>query len=185
MPESITSGPFIGVYLFLLGVVFCRAQATYWLGRYVRYLGQNRKVPDHGWRRRIYDWSHRDTTRGGIESVRRRGWIIIPFSFLTVGFQSVANFGAGLLFMPWRVYTAAMIPGCLAWALIYSTVGFSVWNAAVAAAAGSPLGIAIIVALVVAVIAWIVWRKKVTSKAERRVAVPPGSSSERPGEAER
>lgn len=96
----------------------------------------------------------------GTSSIHRWGLPVIPFSFLTVGFQTVVNAGAGLLRLPWWKYTLAMIPGCLAWALIYSTIGFAVWEAAIAAAAGSPLGIAGMVALVLVLVATVVVRRR-------------------------
>ncbi|WP_054953441.1 DedA family protein [Flaviflexus massiliensis] len=163
MPESISSGPFIWLYLFLLVVVFTRAQATYWLGYYIASrLMKN--VPEEGWRRTFYDWSQKDAVTNGIATLHRRGWIIIPLSFLTVGFQTIIQLSAGLTRMVPINYTAAMFPGCLVWALIYSTIGFSMWNALIAAFAGSPAGIATLIILIVAIALWVKFRKKAQEK---------------------
>jgi membrane protein DedA with SNARE-associated domain len=77
--------------------------------------------------------------------VERWGFVAIPVSFLTVGFQTLVNAAAGFMRMRWVLYTLAMIPGCVAWAAVYSVVGFSL----VAAWRQSPwLFAAAIVALV-------------------------------------
>lgn len=159
MGDFLDAGPFLLVYLFLLGVVFCRAQATYWLGWYVT-TKLTKNVPEGGWRRRFYTWSEQQSVKNGIDTIHRRGWIIIPLSFLTVGFQSIIQFAAGLIKFTPAKYTAAMIPGCLAWALIYSTIGFSVWGALIAAFAGSVYGIALVIVLIVIVILLLRWRKR-------------------------
>lgn len=159
MTDFFTTGPFVPVYLALLLVVFCRAQATYWLGYYVATKLKT-NVPDDGWRRRFYDWSEQDSVKNGVATLHRRGWIVIPLSFLTVGFQSIIQFAAGLITFPPPRYTAAMLPGCFAWALIYSTIGFSVWGAIIAAFAGSPYGIILIAVLVLVLVLLARWRRK-------------------------
>jgi membrane protein DedA with SNARE-associated domain len=50
----------------------------------------------------------------------------------------MVNAGAGLTRMPYLRYTLAMVPGAVAWAFIYATVGLTAFYAAVTAAAGSP-----------------------------------------------
>lgn len=163
MPESISNGPFVWMYLFLLVVVFCRAQATYWIGYYVTSrLVKN--VPESGWRRTFYDWSQKEAVIHGIDTLHRRGWIIIPLSFLTVGFQTIIQLSAGLTRMAPPKYTLAMFPGCLAWALIYSTIGFGVWSALIATFAGSPAGIASLIILILLIIGWVVFRRKAQEK---------------------
>ena len=48
---------------------------------------------------------------------------IVALSFLTVGFQTVANVAAGVARMPLRRYLPALAIGGLAWALLYATLG--------------------------------------------------------------
>ena len=64
--------------------------------------------------------------------------------------------------MPWIRYTIAMLIGCVAWALIYATVGIAAVEAAVALAAHSPWALvallAVVIGVVVAVI--VVWRRR-------------------------
>lgn len=142
MPEFIAEGPFWLVFAFLTAVVFLRAQATYWLGSWATSVTVRRVRPRREWQRRLVERLTSPSTDQGIAAIHRWGLAVVPVSFLTVGFQTMVNAGAGVLRMPWWKYTLAMIPGCLAWATIYSTIGFAMWEAALAAAAGSPWGIA-------------------------------------------
>ncbi|MDN5558714.1 MAG: VTT domain-containing protein [Ruaniaceae bacterium] len=168
MMDFIHNGPFVGVYLTLLFIVFCRAQGTYWLGRWGAKLAVDRVKPKGAFGQRMLGWLDSSATDTGIRSIHKWGLVVLPFSFLTVGFQTVVNAGAGLLRIPWWKYTSAMFLGCMAWALIYSTIGFAVWGAALAAAAGSPWGIAAMVALA-GVIAATMW----VSRRRRRLDVEP------------
>ncbi|MDO5723509.1 MAG: hypothetical protein Q4P33_03780 [Flaviflexus sp.] len=164
MPQSIAEGPFIWLYLFLLTVVFFRAQATYWLGRYAGHLSAR-----YAHRRNL---TARPSVSRAIAALRERGWVVIPLSFLTIGFQTACNLGAGLIGIRPLIYTAAMIPGCLAWAGIYATVGFAVWQAALASIAGSPAGTIALVALTIGVGAYIFLRRRArtaTNVKEHRV----------------
>lgn len=165
MTTFISEGPLLAVFVFLLFVVFCRAQGTYWLGRYMGHFIMTRGKPKDGWRLRVYDWIHSESTTRGIDILQRRGWPVIPFSFLTVGFQTVINMGAGVIRMPWLRYTPAMFPGCIAWAIIYSTIGWAVWEAAFATAAGSPIGIVVIVFTIGLLVWWIRKKAKAGKKA--------------------
>lgn len=162
MMEFIHNGPFVAVYVFLLCVVFFRAQATYWLGRWSAKLAIERIRPKSAFGLRMQSWLDSSAADTGIRAIHKWGLIVLPFSFLTIGFQSAVNLGAGLLRIDWRKYTFAMFFGCLMWALIYSTIGFAVWGAAIAAAAGSPWGVAAIVALTGVIVAtvWISRRRK-------------------------
>ena len=155
--DFINNGPVVFVYLFLFFGAFTRAQTTYWIGRYMGNFIMTRGRPESGWRLRFYDRIHAPSTENAIDVLQRRGWPIIPLSFLTVGFQSLVQLSAGLIRMPWPRYTPAMIPGALAWALIYTTIGWAVWEAAISAVAGSPLMLVVVLA---AVIAFFVWRSR-------------------------
>ena len=57
--------------------------------------------------------------------------------------------------MSWKKYTLAMIPGCIAWSIMYGLGMLAVWMAVVRAAAGSVwgwLGLAAIAAIITAVV---------------------------------
>lgn len=160
MPSWVAEGPFPLLYGFLLVVVFLRAQATYWVGRAVA-AGTLRSR-----------WAaHVDgpRTRRAIASIDRWGLPIIPFSFLTIGFQTAVNAGAGLIRMRWARYTLAMVPGCLMWAAVYALGGLAAFQAAASLAARSPWALATTVALIAALVGGLVLR--VRRRREQRESV--------------
>ncbi|MFZ1285722.1 MAG: VTT domain-containing protein [Candidatus Phosphoribacter sp.] len=112
--------PYPVVYVvFFLGVMV-RANATYWLGRAARRGGENTRAA-----RRL----QRPMVRRAETLVARFGIPAVALSFLTVGVQTAINFAAGVLRMPlWR-YEIGVVIGALAWAAIYSTIGFAVLGA--------------------------------------------------------
>ncbi|MEU3432911.1 VTT domain-containing protein [Streptomyces sp. NPDC006863] len=57
-------------------------------------------------------------------AIQRWGAPVVAVSFLTVGFQTAANFLAGSMRMPLSRYLPALFAGGAAWALIYATAGF-------------------------------------------------------------
>ncbi|WP_327351535.1 DedA family protein [Streptomyces sp. NBC_01304] len=59
-------------------------------------------------------------------AIQRWGAPVVAVSFLTVGFQTVANFLAGSMRMPLSRYLPALFVGGACWALIYATVGIGV-----------------------------------------------------------
>lgn len=160
MPDFLTGWPFWLVFAFLFGGAMFRGQGIYWLGRIATVQALRRTHPAEGWRLRAHQALSGEGTQRGVDAIRRWGLVIVPLAYLTVGFQSMVMAGAGVLQVPWLHFTLAQIPGALAWGAIYSTVGFAVWNAALAAAAGSPAGIAVIVVLVLAVVALVVRRRR-------------------------
>ena len=117
------------VYIFLFGVVLFRAQGTYWLGRWARKGTEATATSVHpraASAARKLSGPAADSARRYLE---RWGFVGIPASFLTVGFQTMVNATAGFIRMRWDLYTVAMIPGCLAWAGIYTLVSFSLVEA--------------------------------------------------------
>ncbi|NQX11679.1 VTT domain-containing protein [Microbacteriaceae bacterium VKM Ac-2855] len=142
----------LGFWELLLGlfvVVFLRAQATYWIAR-----GVVAGVANRRWGR----WIDAPAMARGARILNRWGAPAITVSFLTVGLQTVMNAAAGAARMRWLVYLLAMVPGCIAWALIYATIGFTVLWAVIGAAAGSPWGVAVLAALVLGAAALVWWR---------------------------
>ena len=113
----------------LFVIVLLRAQATYWLGRGVTAGVLHTRCADKVTGPR---------TTKAIASLNRWGPPLVTVSFLTIGLQTVVNAAAGLIRMPWIRYTIAMLIGCVAWALIYATVGIAAVEAGLALAAHSP-----------------------------------------------
>ncbi|MGH1564655.1 DedA family protein [Mumia sp. DW29H23] len=154
-------GPAAEVWLFFFVVVFLRAQATYWIARVATSQVIDHTHPVTGWRARVHGWLSGDSTARGIEVLRRWGAWAVPFSFLTVGLQTVVNAGAGVIRMPYVRYLLAMLPGCAAWALVWTTVGMSAFYAALAAGLTTGWGIALGVLAIVLVAAGVaVWRRR-------------------------
>lgn len=136
VPSAVTDGPWWWLFCFLLVLVFFRAQATYWLGRWVRHGlaipadAEAGSVPQPSSRRaRIAARFSGPTWDRAERFLDRWGFIGVPLSFLTIGFQTMVNAAAGFGRMRWDLYTVAMIPGCAMWALVYSAAGFSLVSA--------------------------------------------------------
>ncbi|KAE8763113.1 DedA family protein [Georgenia thermotolerans] len=177
MPDFLASWPFWLVFVFLYLGATLRGQGTYWLGRVVTEQALRRTRPTGGWRLRAHAWLQGEGTERGIAAIRRWGLVVVPFSYLTVGFQTMVNAGAGVLRISWPRYSLVQVPGALAWAAIYSTIGFAVWEAALAAAAGSPWGLAGIAALAVVVVATVLVRRRHRAPGAADPALPPRETS--------
>jgi len=148
MPSWLDGSPFAITFAVLFGIVFLRAQGTYWIGR---------AVTAGLLHTRLARWMTRPRMTRAIDALNRWGLPVVTLSFLTVGFQTVVNAAAGLIRMRWVGYTLAMLIGCAAWAAIYATVGIAAVEASLALAARSPLALAgvlaVVLGLVIAVIA--------------------------------
>ncbi len=134
VPSFISDGPWLGLFLFLLVVVFLRAQGTYWLGRWVRGRAEtaSQSSPDARSSRWVRRFSGPGMDKAGA-FLDKWGFIGIPVSFLTIGFQSMVNASAGYSRMRWDLYTVAIVPGCVVWAILYGGLGLTIYSAFVAA----------------------------------------------------
>ncbi len=130
VPSFISDGPWLGLFAFLFCVVLFRAQGTYWVGRWVRK-GAEATAADEVHRRRARFAAHLSgpSWERAQAFLDRWGFVGVPLSFLTIGFQTMVNAAAGYTRMRWDLYTVAMIPGCIAWAIIYSLLGLSLLDA--------------------------------------------------------
>lgn len=152
MPDFLSSLPFAVALTALSIGGWLRGQLMYWIGRIPTEQALRRTNPT-GRMARVHAWLAGGGADAGIEAIRRWGLLVVPVCYLTVGFQSMVQTGAGVLRITWWKYSLAQVPGAIAWGAIYATIGFAVWEAALAAAAGSPVGIAVIVVLVGAAVA--------------------------------
>ena len=145
--------PFWAVYLSLLGIVFARAQATYWIGRAIG-AGVHRSALA----RRLGDRLGRAE-----DLVGRYGPPAVTVSFVTVGLQTALNLVAGTMRMRFVRYLAAMLIGCLIWALVYSVGGLAVivtwWSLFTRSPA---LAVAVALVAIAAVAGVIIWRRSRT-----------------------
>jgi len=159
MPDWLTGKPFAVTFAVLFLIVLARAQATYWIARGVSTGAMHTRLADR--------LSGPKISRA-ITEINRWGPPVVTVSFLTVGFQTVANAAAGLVRMPWVRYTVAMLIGCVAWALIYATVGIAAVEAAMALAARSPWALVAVIAALIAVAAIVI---TVVSRRRKRQVV--------------
>lgn len=153
------------VFIFLIGVVFARAQGTYWLGRWARKGTDAAAASPHP---RAASLARRLSGPGADNARRyleRWGFLGIPASFLTVGFQTMVNASAGYIRMRWDLYTVAMIPGCIAWAAIYTLVTFSLVEAWTSSPVLLVVGIVVLAGLLLAAFAITRRRRSVDSSA--------------------
>ncbi|MCB5169131.1 VTT domain-containing protein [Streptomyces bambusae] len=94
-------------------------------------------------------------------AIQRWGAPVVAVSFLTVGFQTAANFLAGSMRMPLSRYLPALFVGGAAWALIYATAGLGVLGVLSSLFAERPaLGASAVAALVLAAIGAAAYRRR-------------------------
>lgn len=150
MPTWLSELPFVVLYIVLYLGSTTRGQGIYWLSRLAteKTLATS-KCPSPK-RAQLAAWLDGDSVARGRHALERWGLPLIPLSYLTVGFQTLVHAAAGVLRINWLRFTLVQIPGSLAWAAIYATIGFAAWEAAIGAAAGSPAGWAVIGIIVVA-----------------------------------
>ncbi|MFI2780265.1 DedA family protein [Streptomyces sp. ALB3] len=93
-------------------------------------------------------------------AIQRWGAPVVAVSFLTVGFQTAANFLAGSMRMPLPRYLPALFVGGAAWALIYATVGLGVLEVlGKLFAEWTAFGVSAVVVLVLGVCGVVVYRR--------------------------
>jgi membrane protein DedA with SNARE-associated domain len=136
--DAIVSLPFVWAFLALFVIVMLRSNATYWAGRGLAAGGRKTK---------LQKYLDSPTFRRAEKIIGRWGAPAVSVSFLTIGVQTAINMAAGLGRMPLRRYIPATVAGSIAWACIYATIGLAAFDAAVAAAAGSPLALIVVVLL--------------------------------------
>ena len=146
-PEWASSG--IKLIVFLFCVVFFRAQGTYWLGRLAVSGAFKGRQKNRGLNA-IANFFEGPIPQKGTKILESWGIIVIPLCFLTVGLQTAVLAGSGILRVKWTRFTLAMLPGCVAWALIYGMGMLAVWVAVPNAMAGNPWACVLLTALVLA-----------------------------------
>ncbi|MFK0258599.1 DedA family protein [Streptomyces sp. NPDC090445] len=94
-------------------------------------------------------------------AIQRWGAPVVAVSFLTVGFQTAANFLAGSMRMPLPRYLPALFVGGAAWALIYTTAGLGVLEILERLfAVRTALGVAAVAVFLLAVCGVVVYRRR-------------------------
>lgn len=167
MPQWWDDQGFVITFGVLFVIAVARGQLTYWMARAVTEGALARARPRQGWQARVHAWLQGEGLARGRRSLTRWGLVVVPLCYLTVGFQTLVLAAAGVMRIRWPWFTAAQVPGAAAWALIYSTIGFAVWQAGLAAAAGSPLALAAFASIAIVYAATLVSRR---ARARRRSA---------------
>jgi membrane protein DedA with SNARE-associated domain len=147
VPDVLSGLPFWLLLTVLSLGAMARGQIIYWIGRVATEQTLRRTRPVDGWWARAHRWLSAGHADAGIVVIRRWGLIAIPFSYVTIGLQSMIQAGAGVLRITWWKYTLAQIPGALAWGAIYASFGFFAWSLIGQAARGNPaaaIGLAVL-----------------------------------------
>ncbi|SNS97064.1 membrane protein DedA, SNARE-associated domain [Micrococcales bacterium KH10] len=167
MPASVsvpglpTGTPLWITLVALFFIVLLRSHGTYWLARLVSRGTEAALLKDrHHWSRRMRGWLEAESTKRAIATLGRWGAPAVTVCYLTIGFQTAIMLAAGIIQMPYLRFTIASIPGSMAWAAVWGTVGLSVFWAGVALAAQSVWALVAAVVLIGAVIAVVVTRRR-------------------------
>lgn len=141
--------PFPVIVCALFVIVFFRANATYWVGRALAVGGQHS---------RFVSVLERPSYLRAANWIRNWGAPAVAVSFLTVGFQTMANLAAGVARMPLHRYLIAVFFGGIGWAVVYGTVGFvgitsfmKLWEHSPALAIALPCTLLVSVMIMVAI----------------------------------
>lgn len=198
--------PFWAVIAGLFVVVMARSHLFYWVGRGVTS-GAARladRVPDAAEppdedarsavvgdapaprgaaaRAHVERLLRTPTARRGLALVHRFGPFAVLFAYLTVGVQTAVFVGAGLVRMPYPRFLTASVPGSVAWAFVWGTVGLGAVWAAVRLATASPWGLAAVLLAVAALVTWVLVRRR--SRARRAPGSDPEGSAAAPASVE-
>ncbi|MER5890538.1 VTT domain-containing protein [Streptomyces sp. NPDC001941] len=104
-------------------------------------------------------------------AIQRWGAPVVAVSFLTVGFQTAANFLAGSMRMPLPRYLPALFLGGAAWALVYATAGLGVLKVLGRLfAEQTALGVSAVAVLLLAVCGLVVYRRRRAARSTAGVA---------------
>ena len=177
--------PFWAVIAGLFVVVMARSHLFYWVGRGVTS-GAARladRVPDADGdaavdaaptgaaptagaaaRARVRRLMRTSTARRGLALVHRFGPFAVTLAYLTVGVQTAVFVGSGMLRMPYPRFLAASVPGSVAWAFVWGTVGLGAVWAAVRLATASPWGLAAVLLVLAALVTWLVVRRRTRAR---------------------
>ncbi|WP_432129145.1 DedA family protein [Streptomyces sp. bgisy082] len=109
-------------------------------------------------------------------AIQRWGAPVVAVSFLTVGFQTAANFLAGSMRMPLPRYLPALFVGGAAWALIYATAGLGVLEVLARLFAERPaLGAVAVAVLLLAACGAVLYRRRRAAARATDEAAPEGA----------
>lgn len=151
--------PLAVVVLALFVIVMLRANGTYWLGRAASAGARHTRLA------KLMD------SPGYLRATQRidaYGPPVISLSFLTIGFQTLANLAAGATRMSLRHYLPAVVIGSVMWAFLYATlgtVGVDLLGDLYRQSPALAIGLAVLVmALIAAYVIWQVRRRTLAGR---------------------
>lgn len=160
MPAFLQDRPLAVVFGVLFAAAMIRGQVIYGLARWAVERADRALLdgapgapgapgasdgPAAGRRAALTRRLHGPGVASGAAFLRRWGVLAVPLAHLTVGFQTLVLLAAGAVRMSWVRFTAAQTPGAVAWATIYSTIGWAAWEALLASSTGElPFGVALL-----------------------------------------
>lgn len=165
----------------LFAIVLVRSHATYWAARAAsqgtsKLVARGTHSGEYSRHQRVAMRIDRWTTSAHAERamrlVARWGPPAVTLAYVTVGAQTAILLAAGLLRMPYLRFTIASLPGAAAWAVIWATVGFGVFWAAVRLAAASPWAAGFGGLLLVVAVIWWVRQRRLSDKNPAAHKVP-------------
>lgn len=165
--------PLVVTIAVLFCIVMLRAGGTYALGRSIA-AGTARTR----WRRILESNMYQVSS----DWLDRWGPLTVSLSFLTVGFQTAVQLGAGVMRMPLRRYVPALVVGSVIWAVMYGTVGFIGLIAIKQLWALSPLLTVVLALLLAGVVVFVIRNRRstatpATGQETDSSATPPASES--------
>jgi membrane protein DedA with SNARE-associated domain len=181
--------PFWAVIAGLFVVVMARSHLFYWVGRGVTSgaarladrapgaeddaapvdpdgLGDADGAPARGAaaRARVLRLMRTPTARRGLDLVHRFGPYAVTLDYLTDGVQTAVFVGSGLVRMPYSRFLVASVPGSVAWAFVWGTVGLGAVWAAVRLATASPWGLAAVLLVLAGLVTWLVAHRRARAR---------------------
>ncbi|MEU6331938.1 VTT domain-containing protein [Streptomyces sp. NPDC047049] len=146
----------------LYAIVLLRAGGTFAVGRLAGAGARRGRLAE-----RISTARFRRAER----AIQRWGAPVVAVSFLTVGFQTAANFLAGSMRMPLSRYLPALFVGGAGWALVYATAGVGALELLARLSAGqTAIGVAAVAAFLLGVCGVMVYRRRKAAAAPRDAA---------------
>lgn len=151
--------PYPLVVAALFVIVMLRANGTYWLGRAVSAGARHTRLA------KLMDSPR---YRQATQRIDAYGPPVISLSFLTIGFQTLANLAAGATRMSLRHYLPAVVIGSVMWAFLYATlgtVGVDLFGDLYRQSPALAIGLAVLVmALIAAYVIWQVRRRTLVGR---------------------
>lgn len=170
MPEFLAGYPLHIIFMILTVAVWIRGHVVYSVFRAATEFTLKRSCPKNPFLAKVHKKLSDGSADYGVRIIQKWGLIAVPLAYLTIGVQTAILGGAGVLKIDRLKFGLAQIPGCLAWAAIYSTIGFALWSLMFKQAAASPLGVAVIILLILGIGAICIYNRNKKKKQKSSIS---------------